>query len=106
MPTYEYRCVAGHQYETRESFSAKPRQKCTVCGKQADRMLFAPPIVFKGSGFYATDSRKADSAAPASNGAAPDAGGHSHDGPGHSHPHEAGTAAPDTSGPLESAASA
>ena len=58
MPTYEYRCVAGHQYEKRESFSARARQKCQVCGKQADRMISAPPIIFKGSGFYVTDSRK------------------------------------------------
>ena len=57
MPTYEYRCAAGHQYEKREGFDAPSRQKCQVCGKAADRVLFAPPIVFKGGGFYVTDSR-------------------------------------------------
>lgn len=97
MPTYEYRCVAGHQYEKRESFSAKARQKCQVCGKQADRMIFAPPVVFKGSGFYVTDSRGS-----ASNGASETAApatsdhGHSHDGGGHSHPHAPTESAPST----------
>lgn len=57
MPTYEYRCTGGHQYEKREGFDAPPRQKCQVCSKQANRLLSAPPIVFKGTGFYKTDSR-------------------------------------------------
>jgi putative FmdB family regulatory protein len=60
LPTYAYRCEScGNQYEKREGFSAPARQKCPNCGKQAQRVLFAPPIVFKGSGFYVTDSRKA-----------------------------------------------
>ena len=103
MPTYEYRCAAGHQYEKRESFSARARQKCQVCGKQADRMIFAPPVVFKGSGFYSTDSRgtsaNSDSgsapAAPATSADATSGHGHSHGPGGHSHD------APD---PLESTA--
>ena len=63
MPTYAYKCTnCGHQYETRESFDAPPRQECPQCGQVAKRVLFAPPIVFKGSGFYITDSRKGSSA--------------------------------------------
>ena len=62
MPTYEYRCPNGHQYETREGFDAPSRQDCPTCGAQAKRILFPPPIVFKGSGFYITDSRKGSSA--------------------------------------------
>lgn len=57
MPTYEYRCERGHQYEKREGFDAPAKQKCPQCGKLASRLLFAPPVVFKGSGFYKTDSR-------------------------------------------------
>ena len=58
MPTYEYACEGcGSRYEKRESFSAPARQKCPACGKRANRVLQAPPIVFKGSGFYKTDSR-------------------------------------------------
>ena len=91
MPTYEYRCVAGHQYEKREGFDAPARQKCEVCGKQSDRMLFAPPIVFKGSGFYKTDSRGSSSGVTDSGAttapepaAAPDHG-HTHGPGGHTH---------------------
>ena len=61
MPTYEYRCLScGYQYETREGFDAPSRQDCPQCGvtASAKRLLFPPPIVFKGSGFYVTDSRK------------------------------------------------
>ena len=58
MPTYEYVCEGcGSRYEKRESFSAPARQKCPTCGKRANRVLQAPPIVFKGSGFYKTDNR-------------------------------------------------
>lgn len=58
MPTYEYRCEScGSKYEKREGFDAPARQKCPTCGKTANRVLFAPPVVFKGSGFYKTDNR-------------------------------------------------
>ena len=66
MPTYEYRCDAGHQYEKREGFDAPAKQKCERCGKQASRVLFAPPVVFKGSGFYKTDSRGSSSGSDSS----------------------------------------
>ena len=63
MPTYEYLCEAcGKRYEKREGFDAPARQKCMHCGKRANRILHAPPIVFKGSGFYKTDSRGTSSA--------------------------------------------
>ncbi len=76
MPTYEYLCVGcGRRYEKRESFSAPARQKCPSCGKRANRVLQPAPIVFKGSGFYATDSRgstpSTDGAAPAESAARP-----------------------------------
>ncbi len=59
MPVYEYVCEScGHQYEKREGFEAPPLQACIVCGKRARRVLHAPPIVFKGSGFYVTDNRR------------------------------------------------
>ena len=63
MPTYEYKCSAcDNQYEKHEGFDAPSRQPCPRCGGQARRMLFPPPIVFKGSGFYVTDSRKGSTA--------------------------------------------
>lgn len=63
MPTYDYRCTScSHQYEMREGFDAPSRQPCPRCGGEAKRVLYAPPIVFKGSGWYITDSRKGSSA--------------------------------------------
>ena len=63
MPTYEYKCTScENRYETKEGFDAPSRQNCPRCGSVAKRVLFAPPIVFKGNGFYITDSRKGSSA--------------------------------------------
>jgi len=62
VPTYEYKCTScENRYETKEGFDAPSRQPCPKCGGIAKRILFAPPIVFKGSGFYITDSRKGSS---------------------------------------------
>ncbi len=59
MPTYEYRCLDCHnEYEKREGFDALALQECPTCGGTARRVLHAASIVFKGSGFYVTDSRK------------------------------------------------
>ena len=59
MPTYEYRCLDCHQqYEKREGFDAPALQECPTCGGTARRVLHAAPVLFKGSGFYSTDSRK------------------------------------------------
>lgn len=55
MPLYEYECSNGHRYEKIESFSAKTVQKCPKCGARAERLLAAPAIQFKGSGWYVTD---------------------------------------------------
>lgn len=55
MPFYEYRCVKGHTFEMRQSMSDEPVTKCEVCGAKASRVLFAPAIHFKGSGFHNTD---------------------------------------------------
>ncbi len=63
MPVYEYRCGScQHHYEKRESFEAPSLQVCPACGAEARRVLHPAPIVFKGSGFYSTDSRKSSSA--------------------------------------------
>lgn len=58
MPTYEYRCVScGQHVEVVQSFSDDPLTECGLCGGPL-RKVFAPVgIVFKGSGFYRTDSR-------------------------------------------------
>jgi putative FmdB family regulatory protein len=61
MPTYEFRCPTGHEFEKfYRSISAAPREvTCPTCGKVAVRQLSAGGgLVFKGSGFYITDYGK------------------------------------------------
>ncbi|HEY3111293.1 MAG TPA: FmdB family zinc ribbon protein [Chloroflexota bacterium] len=59
MPTYEYECLACRQrFERKQSFSEEPVKVCPSCGGEVRRVLHAPGLVFKGSGWYVTDSRK------------------------------------------------
>jgi putative FmdB family regulatory protein len=59
LPTYEYRCTeCGHQYERREGFDAPAAHPCPRCRAESRRVLHAPLILFKASGFYVTDNRK------------------------------------------------
>ncbi len=64
MPTYEYQCQACKAvYELRQGFDAETTHVCEECGKgTAKRVLHAPPVVFKGSGWYVTDSKSKNSA--------------------------------------------
>ena len=56
MPTYEYECPEGHEFELFQKMSEKPSAKCPVCGKPAERQISGGAgLVFKGSGFYITD---------------------------------------------------
>lgn len=56
MPLYEYKCVkCGHRFEKIESVSASDKKKCPKCGARAERLLAAPAIQFKGTGWYVTD---------------------------------------------------
>jgi putative FmdB family regulatory protein len=82
MPTYEFRCPTGHEFEKfyRSIGSAPTIVACPECGKTAERQLSAGGgLVFKGSGFYITDYGKdgkkgQPSSLPASEGGKP-AGG-------------------------------
>ena len=66
MPTYQYRCTAcGEELEAVQKFSDPALTTCTACGGDLRKVYSAVGVVFKGSGFYATDSRKPKSA-PAS----------------------------------------
>ena len=61
MPTYEYRCPDGHDFEkfVQKISLASSELPCPVCGKIADRRISAGGgLVFKGSGFYITDYGK------------------------------------------------
>src|SRR6266545_1796014 len=58
MPIYDYRCDhCGHVFSAVQSFSDEALEKCPNCGKKPRRLLSMPAIVFKGSGWYKTDSR-------------------------------------------------
>lgn len=61
MPTYEFRCPDGHDFEKfyRSISAAPPEVPCPVCGRIAERQLSAGGgLLFKGSGFYITDYGK------------------------------------------------
>ena len=58
MPTYEYACTeCGDRTEVVQSISEAPLTTCTVCGGTLRKVFSPVGIVFKGSGFYRTDSR-------------------------------------------------
>jgi putative FmdB family regulatory protein len=58
MPTYEYACTeCGERTEVVQSISDAPLTTCTVCGGRLRKVFSPVGIVFKGSGFYRTDSR-------------------------------------------------
>ena len=59
MPTYEYQCkTCGHQFEQVQRFSDPPLTECPKCSGQIRRVIFPAGVIFKGSGWYITDSRK------------------------------------------------
>ena len=61
MPTYEYRCPKGHEFEHffRTISSSESRMKCPECGELAERIMSGGTgLLFKGSGFYITDYGK------------------------------------------------
>ncbi|MEV1287178.1 FmdB family zinc ribbon protein [Micromonospora sp. NPDC049679] len=58
MPTYQYACTAcGHQLEAVQSFADEPLTECPACEGKLRKVFNSVGIVFKGSGFYRTDSR-------------------------------------------------
>jgi putative FmdB family regulatory protein len=62
VPTYQYACKeCGHQLEAVQSFSDEPLTVCPNCAGRLRKLFTGVGIVFKGSGFYRNDSRKADS---------------------------------------------
>jgi putative FmdB family regulatory protein len=62
VPLYEYECPKDGTFEKIQKFSDPPLTKCPTCGGPVERLLSAPAIQFKGTGWYITDyARKGDS---------------------------------------------
>ncbi|MGQ0666485.1 MAG: FmdB family zinc ribbon protein [Nitrospiraceae bacterium] len=56
MPTYEYLCQdCSYRFELKQSINDDPVATCAQCGKSVSRIISAPAIMFKGSGWYVTD---------------------------------------------------
>jgi putative FmdB family regulatory protein len=69
VPTYQYACTAcGHRFEAVQAFTDESLTTCAVCSGQLRKVYGSVGVVFKGSGFYRTDSRngKTSTGAPAS----------------------------------------
>ena len=69
MPTYQYVCTnteGKHEFEVVQSFSDAPVSECPECGSPVRKVYGSVGVVFKGSGFYRTDSRKSATASESS----------------------------------------
>src|SRR5205807_3382884 len=66
MPTYEYKCPNGHVFEKFfQQISDRKSERCPKCGKRAERLISGGAgLVFKGSGFYITDYKRAGEKRP------------------------------------------
>jgi len=59
MPTYQYACAdCGNEFEVFQSFTEDSLTKCPECKGEVKKVFSAVGVVFKGSGFYKTDSAK------------------------------------------------
>ena len=75
MPTYEYACTnpeGKHEFEVVQSFTDAPITECPECGFPVRKVYGSVGVVFKGSGFYRTDSRKSASASDGSSSSSKD----------------------------------
>ncbi len=69
MPVYTYQCNScGVQFDRQQKFSDQPLTRCPECSKKSLKKIYTPVgIVFKGSGFYATDHHSPSGQKPSSN---------------------------------------
>ena len=72
MPTYEYECSNGHQFEVVQRITAEPVRECEVCGAETRRLISATSFILKGGGWYSdgySRSKSGGSSQTASEGA-------------------------------------
>jgi putative FmdB family regulatory protein len=105
MPLYEYECEScGHRFELIQRFADPPAERCASCGKEpVHKLLSAPAIHFKGTGWYVTDyaNKKSDGLPKTDSGApTPDSSSKSED----SSKTDAGAPKPDSSSKSEDSA--
>lgn len=95
MPVYSYRCDScGIQFERQQSFHDAPLKTCPECRKKTVKRIITPTkVIFKGSGFYATDHKSASGESSHKSKKE-----HSHD---HDHDHSVHSHASDESKPAE-----
>jgi putative FmdB family regulatory protein len=82
VPTYQYACTnpeGKHEFEVVQSFSDAPVSECPECGSPVRKVYGSVGVVFKGSGFYRTDSRKSASSSESSSGSSSSNGSGSKD---------------------------
>lgn len=67
MPIYEYECLTcAHRFDEIQKFSDAPIEKCPKCTNPVRKLIFAAAVIFKGSGFYATEYGKSKQNNPSS----------------------------------------
>ena len=92
MPTYQYACTeCGHAFEQFQSFSDDALSECPECAGRLRKVFNAVGVVFKGSGFYRTDSRKPEKTESGSKTDAPKSDSPKSDTPAASKPKETAT---------------
>jgi putative FmdB family regulatory protein len=101
VPLYEYKCPKCGQFELIQKFSDAPLTVCPTCGRKVQKLLSAPAIQFKGSGWYVTDYARKSSGGDGGKGEGSKAG----DGAGKSEANTSSTTSTkdaSTAGPKES----
>jgi putative FmdB family regulatory protein len=69
MPLHEYSCTScGHRFEVLQRLNAAPLRECPQCGGALTKLVSAPALQFKGSGFYLTDYGRAGGGKPGTDG--------------------------------------
>ena len=92
MPTYQYACTeCGHAFDQFQSFSDDALSECPECAGRLRKVFNAVGVVFKGSGFYRTDSRKPEKTESGSKTDAPKSDSPKSDTPAASKPKETAT---------------
>jgi putative FmdB family regulatory protein len=92
VPTYQYACrECGHAFEQFQSFSDDALSECPECSGRLRKVFNAVGVVFKGSGFYRTDSRKPEKSESGSKNESSDSGSTKAETPAASKPKETAT---------------